>query len=304
MSNVVNIKVFGVGGAGGNAVNRMINDGVENCEYYVVNTDAQALTNSKAKHKLAIGKLGAGGNPDVGRKCALEYETEIAFALQGADLVYITAGMGGGTGTGAAPEIARIAKKMGALTVAIVTIPFSFEGTKRRQRADVGLERLKENVDCLVLVSNDKLLKTFGNLPMSEGYAVADEILKKGIKSVIDVIQESSIINLDFMDIKSVMKNQGSAIIGIGKGSGEKAAISAATEAVNSPILEGSPMGAKKAIVNVTGGPKLSIFDAYEAIETIKAATKTELDVIFGISNDDKLNDEVIVTLILTGFEK
>lgn len=304
MSNLVKIKVFGVGGAGSNAVNRMIKDGLNSAEYYVVNTDAQALNISPCTNKIAIGALGAGGNPEVGRKCAFNHAPELDHYVQGADMVYVTAGMGGGTGTGAAPVVAALAKKAGALTVGVVTLPFSFEGPKRKKNALEGLEELKKYVDCFVVVSNDKLLKSFGNLQMQEAYACADEVLKQAIVSVIDVIQNSSLINLDFMDIKSVMQNAGSAVIGIGTATGKGAAVEAAKRAVKSPLLEMEPKGARKAIINVFGGEELTVFDAYEAVEAIKAETNSDLDVIFGVSTDKRLTGAVMITLILTGFDR
>lgn len=303
LNQVAKIKVFGVGGGGGNAVNRMVEDGMKGVEFYVANTDAQALMNSQVKNKIKLGELGAGANPEVGRKAAEDHKDEIKKAMEGADMIYITAGMGGGTGTGAAPVFARIAKEMGALTVGIVTKPFSFEGNQRNRQALEGLEEFRKNVDSLIVVSNNQLLKIMGNVPFTEAFKEADNVLRQGVQTVTDLITVPSVINLDFADVRSVMEGQGNALIGIGMDQSDDRARKAAEKAIQSPLLEACISGAKKAIVNITGGPSVTIQDANDAAEYISEAAGLDLDVIFGLAVNEKLGDSIIVTVIATGFE-
>jgi cell division protein FtsZ len=304
-NQVARIKVFGIGGAGGNAVNRMVQEGVQGVEFYIANTDLQALDVSPVQNKIQLGKsgLGAGGNPDNGRKAAVESEEEIRKAMEGTDMVFLTAGLGGGTGTGASPMFAKIAKELGCLTVGIVTKPFNFEGKKRMIQAEQGLEQLKEYVDSLIIISNNKVLEVIGHIPFEDAFKEADNILRQGVQTITDLIAVPAIINLDFADIKSVMEGQGSALIGIGMAQGENKAQEAAEKAIQSPLLEAQISGAKSAIVNVTGGVSMSAYDAQEAVDYIRDAAGSDIDIIFGVAINDKIGEAIIVTVIATGFD-
>ena len=310
MDQLAKIKVIGIGGGGGNAVNRMIESGVKGVDFIVANTDAQVLNNSLAENKIALGAtltdgLGAGGKPETGREAAIESKKEIEEALTGADMVFITCGMGGGTGTGAAPVIAEIAQQLGALTVAIVTKPFTFEGRKRMENAIIGLEELKKHVDTLIVIPNDKLREIIDKTtPMLEAFKEVDNVLRRGVQSISDLIAVVGLVNLDFADVKAVMKDSGNAIIGIGIGMGEERAIEAAKQAVSSPLLETSIAGATDAIINITGGMNLTLFEAEQAAEVVRAAANTDINTIFGSVINENLTDEVIVTVIATGFDK
>ena len=310
MDQLAKIKVIGVGGGGNNAVNRMIESGVQGVEFIVANTDLQVLNNSKAPTKIQIGTkltngLGAGANPQIGKEAALESKQEIEEALEGADMVFVTCGMGGGTGTGAAPVIADIAQQMGALTVGIVTKPFSFEGKKRMTQAISGLAELKEHVDTLIVIPNDRLREIIDkSTPLLESFKEVDNVLRRGVQSISDLIAVAGLINLDFADVKAVMQKRGNALIGIGIGVGEGRATEAAKQAVSSPLLETSITGATDAIINVTGGANLTLFEVEEAAETIRASANTDINTIFGAVINENLNDEIIVTVIATGFEE
>jgi len=310
MDQLAKIKVIGIGGGGGNAVNRMIESGVKGVDFIVANTDAQVLNTSLAENKIALGSsltdgLGAGGKPDTGREAAVESKKEIEEALKGADMVFITCGMGGGTGTGAAPVVAEIAQQLGALTVAIVTKPFTFEGRKRMENAIIGLEELKKHVDTLIVIPNDKLREIIDKTtPMLEAFKEVDNVLRRGVQSISDLIAVVGLVNLDFADVKAVMKDSGNAIIGIGIGMGEERAIEAAKQAVSSPLLETSISGATDAIINITGGMNLTLFEAEQAAEVVRAAANTDINTIFGSVINENLTDEVIVTVIATGFDK
>lgn len=306
---IAKIKVIGVGGGGNNAVNRMIESGVENVEFIVANTDIQVLNDSKAEIKLQIGAaitdgLGAGANPEIGRQAAEESRSEIEEALRGADMVFVACGMGGGTGTGAGPVIAQIAQSLGALTVGIVTKPFRFEGKKRTEQALVGIEELRKNVDTLIVIPNDRLRDIIDKTtPMVEAFKEVDNVLRRGVQSISDLIAVSGLVNLDFADVKAVMEKRGNALIGIGMGIGENRAIEAAKQAVSSPLLEASITGATDAIINITGGNSLTLFEAEDAAEVVRAAANTDINTIFGAVINENLNDEVIVTVIATGFD-
>ena len=310
MDQLARIKVIGVGGGGNNAVNRMIESGVQGVDFIVANTDLQVLNNSKAPVKIQIGAeltsgLGAGGKPEVGKESALESKAEIEAALDGADMVFITCGMGGGTGTGAAPVIADIEQEMGALTVGIVTKPFSFEGKKRMEQALSGLEELKKHVDTLIVIPNDKLREIIDKqTPLLESFKEVDNVLRRGVQSISDLIAVAGLINLDFADVKAVMEKRGSALIGIGMGVGENRATEAAKQAISSPLLETSISGATDAIINVTGGQNLTLFEVDEAAQVIRDSANTDINTIFGAVINENLNDEIIVTVIATGFEK
>jgi len=309
MGHMAQIKVIGVGGGGGNAVNRMIENGVEGVEFITVNTDAQALNLSKSEQKLQLGDkltrgLGAGANPDVGKKAAEESRDQIMNTLKGADMVFITAGMGGGTGTGAAPVIAEIARECGALTVGVVTRPFRFEGPKRSLQAEVGIEALKEKVDTLIVIPNDRLLEIVDKkTPMLEAFRAADNVLREAVQGISDLIAVPGLINLDFADVKTIMTYRGSALMGIGVATGENRAAEAARKAIMSPLLETSIEGARGCIINVTGGVNLSLYEVNEAAEIITEASDPELQMIFGAKIDETLKDEIKVTVIATGFE-
>ena len=302
------IKVVGVGGGGGNAVNRMVDEGIKGVEYITVNTDARALNSSKAETKVQIGvKLtngkGAGAKPEVGASSAEENRDEIKAALSGSDMVFIAAGMGGGTGTGAAPIIASIAKEMGLLTVAVVTKPFMFEGRKRMENAEKGLEALKKYVDTLIIIPNDKLYKILPNkTPMMEAFAYADDVLRQGIQGISDLIAKPGLINLDFADIRTTMKNKGVAHMGIGHGKGENKTIEAVRQAVSSPLLETTIEGATDIILNVKGGADLSLAEVYEAAELVREVVDPNCNIIFGSGIDESMTDEVEITIIATGF--
>ena len=305
---VAKIKVIGVGGGGCNAVARMVKDGVRGVDFYVANTDAQILKGIDIENKIVLGReltkgLGAGGNPEVGRKAALESEDEIREALSGANMVFIAAGMGGGTGTGAAPVVAKISRDLGCLTVGVVTSPFTFEGPKVLRQAKGGLAELRENVDSIIVVSNDRLLEAIGRKPMSEAFREADNVLRQGVQTITDLIAIPAFINLDFADVSSVMKDRGDALIGIGMSDGENKAEEAAIRAISSPLLEVSIAGAKDAIVNVTGGPNITLYDANTALATIREAVGNEVNTVLGVAINENLDDQVIVTVIATGFE-
>ena len=310
MDQLAKIKVIGVGGGGGNAVNRMIESGVKGVDFIVANTDLQVLNNSKAPVKIQIGTeltngLGAGAKPEIGKEAALESKAELEAALEGADMVFITCGMGGGTGTGAAPVIADISQQLGALTVGIVTKPFSFEGKKRMQNALAGLEELKKHVDTLIVIPNDRLREIIDKTtPLLESFREVDNVLRRGVQSISDLIAVAGLINLDFADVKAVMEKRGNALIGIGIGVGENRATEAALQAVSSPLLETSIDGATDAIINVTGGSNLTLFEVEEAAEAIRTSANTDINTIFGAVINENLNDEIIVTVIATGFEE
>lgn len=304
-----NIKVIGVGGGGSNAVNRMIGSGLSGVEFWAVNTDIQALNVSLADHKLQIGSkltkgLGAGSTPDAGFKAAEESMEDIMLALEGADMVFITAGMGGGTGTGAAPIIADAAKEIGALTIAIVTKPFRFEGPVRMRQAEEGTKLLKDRVDALIVIPNDKLLQVVErNTSIIDAFKVADDVLRQGVQGISDLITIPGLINLDFADVKTIMQNAGSAMMGIGKGTGEHRAIEAAEAAISSPLLEETIMGASGVILSISGGTDLSLHEVHDAADVIYNAVDPEANIIFGAVINEDLNDEVIITVIATGFK-
>ena len=307
MDQIAKIKVVGVGGGGCNAVNRMIEEGVKSVEFYVVNTDLQVLNASLCQNKIQIGKnitggRGAGANPEVGRSAALESKNELEEALQGADMVFVACGLGGGTGTGAAPIIAEIAQDMGALTVGIK--PFRFEGKKRMENALVGLEELRTHVDSLIIIPNDRLRELIDKTTSFEdAFKEVDNVLHRGVQSISDLIAVTGVINLDFADVKTVMEKSGTAIIGIGCNAGENRAIEAARQAVSNSLLEATIEGATNAIVNVTGGKNLTLFEIEDAVETVREAANSDINIIFGAIKNDNLTDEVIVTVIATGFD-
>lgn len=303
------IKVIGVGGAGGNAVNRMIEDGVQGVSFIAANTDVQALNSNNAEVKIQLGPkltrgLGAGSHPETGQKAAEESEETIEDALKGADMIFITAGMGGGTGTGAAPVIAQIARQTGALTVGVVTRPFSFEGPKRSKNAAEGIDKLKEYVDTLVIVANNRLLEIVDKkTPMMEAFKEADNVLKQGVQGISDLITSTDYVNLDFADVKTVMENQGAALMGIGRASGENRTVEATKMAISSPLLEVSIDGAKQVLLNITGGPDLTLFEAQDASEIVSTAAGEDVNIIFGTAINPNLGDEVVVTVIATGID-
>lgn len=307
VSNGAIIKVIGVGGAGGNAVNRMIEDGVEGVEFIVANTDVQALDANRAETKIQLGEkltrgLGAGANPEIGRKSAEESEETLAEALEGADMVFVTAGMGGGTGTGAAGIIARIAKEQGALTVGVITRPFTFEGPKRGRFAAEGIAQMREHVDTLVTISNNRLLEIVDKkTPMLEAFREADNVLRQGVQGISDLITNPGYVNLDFADVKTVMANQGSALMGIGSASGENRTADATKKAISSPLLEVSLNGAENVLLNITGNQDLTLFEAQDASDIVAAAASGDVNIIFGTSINEDLGDEVVVTVIATG---
>ncbi|AKM18439.1 cell division protein FtsZ [Geobacillus sp. FSL K6-0789] len=310
VDQLATIKVIGVGGGGNNAVNRMIEHGVQGVEFIAVNTDAQALNLSKAPTKLQIGAkltrgLGAGANPEVGKKAAEESKEQIEEALRGADMVFVTAGMGGGTGTGAAPVIAQIARELGALTVGVVTRPFTFEGRKRATQAASGIAAMKEAVDTLIVIPNDRLLEIVDkNTPMLEAFREADNVLRQGVQGISDLIAVPGLINLDFADVKTIMSNKGSALMGIGIASGENRAAEAAKKAISSPLLETSIDGAQGVLMNITGGMNLSLYEVQEAADIVASAADQEVNMIFGSVINEDLKDEIVVTVIATGFNE
>ena len=309
ISNGAVIKVIGVGGAGGNAVNRMIADGVEGVEFIAANTDLQALDMNNAETKIQLGPkltrgLGAGANPDVGKKSGEESEEAIAEALKGADMVFVTAGMGGGTGTGAAAIVAKVAKEQGALTVGVITRPFTFEGPKKGRFAAEGIAAMREHVDTLVTIANNRLLEIVDKkTPMMEAFREADNVLRQGVQGISDLITNPGYVNLDFADVKTVMENQGSALMGIGTSSGENRTADATKKAISSPLLEVSLDGAENVLLNITGGSDLTLFEAQDASDIVSAAATSDVNIIFGTSINEDLGDEVIVSVIATGID-
>jgi len=305
-----NIKVIGVGGGGNNAVNRMIVAGLKGVEFVSVNTDAQALQFAQTSIKIQIGTkltkgLGAGANPEIGQKAAEESRDEIMQALKGSDMIFVTAGMGGGTGTGAAPVVAEIAKELGALTVGVVTKPFTFEGRKRLLQAETGIETLKNNVDTLITIPNDRLLQVIEkNTTIVEAFRIADDVLRQGVQGISDLIAVPGLINLDFADVKTIMRETGSALMGIGSSSGDNRASEAARKAISSPLLETSIEGARGVLLNITGGSSLGLFEVNEAAEIISQAADQDANIIFGAVIDERLEEEVRVTVIATGFDQ
>jgi cell division protein FtsZ len=303
------IKVIGVGGAGGNAINRMVQSGVEGIEFVAVNTDAQALLSSEASIAVRIGDkltkgLGAGGRPEVGARAAEESADSLLELMRDTDMVFITAGMGGGTGTGASPVIAKIAKSAGALTVGVVTRPFEFEGARRRRSADEGIGALRDCVDALITIPNERLIHMVDpKTPITEAFRIADDVLRQGIAGISDLIIKPGIINLDFADVRTIMRDAGSALMAIGRGSGETRCIDAAKEAIESPLLETSIQGATGVLYNIAGGTSLTLLETSEAAEIIRAAVDEEAEIIYGTSIDDTLGDNIRITLIATGFE-
>ncbi|MBN9012058.1 MAG: cell division protein FtsZ [Rhizobiales bacterium] len=303
------IRVIGVGGAGGNAINRMIEAGVQGVEFVAVNTDAQALVDTGADFAVRIGDkltkgLGAGGRPEIGARAAEESADSLAELMRGTDMVFITAGMGGGTGTGASPVIAKLAKAAGALTVGVVTRPFEFEGTRRRRSADEGLTALRDNVDALITIPNERLIHLVDQkTPITEAFRMADEVLHQGIGGIADLITKPGIINLDFADVRTIMQNAGSALMAIGEGTGETRCIDAAKAAIESPLLETSIQGATGVLYSITGGSNLSLIETSEAAEIIRAAVDEDAEIIYGTSIDESMGDSVRITLIATGFE-
>jgi len=310
MDQFAQIKVIGVGGGGNNAVNRMINAGLRGVEFIAVNTDKQALFLSKANTKIQIGDkitkgLGAGANPEVGEKAANESRDEIAQALKGADMVFVTAGMGGGTGTGAAPIVAQISKEMGILTVGVVTKPFTFEGRKRMQNAERGIENLKAAVDTLVTIPNDRLLQVAEKrTSIVDAFVMADDVLRQGVQGISDLIAVPGLVNLDFADVRTIMYDTGLAHMGIGRASGENRAEEAAKQAIHSPLLETSIEGARGVLLNITGGSDLGLFEVNMAAELVQKSADPDANIIFGAVIDENLKDEIIITVIATGFEK
>ncbi len=304
-----NIKVVGVGGAGSNAVNRMIAAGLNGIEFWSCNTDAQALELASAKNRIQIGAkltrgLGAGGNPTIGEKAAEESREEIAQALAGSDMVFIAAGMGGGTGTGAAPIVAEVAKEMGALTVGVVTKPFLFEGRRRAGQAENGIEEIKQRVDTLITIPNQRLLEVVDHrASMQEAFIEADKVLMQGVQAISDIITVPGLINVDFADVKAIMQTAGSALMGVGKATGEGRAIEAARNAINSPLLETTIDGASGVIFTVTGGPDLTLHEVQEAANVVYSSVSDDANIIFGAIIDDRLHGEVLITVIATGFD-
>lgn len=311
---IVNIKIIGVGGGGNNAVKHMMNSEMKGIDFWVANTDSQSLSSFSKENRIYLGQkltkgLGAGAVPEIGRKAAEESVDSIKAALRGADMVFIAAGMGGGTGTGAAPVIAKIAKEeLGALTVAVVTTPFGFEGAKRRAQASEGLQELRNNVDSIIVISNETLLQMYGNIPMSEAFNKANEILMQSVRAITSLVSEKALINLDFADIKNIMHEKGAAMIGMGRGVGENKAKDAANYAISSPLLGSSLKGAKNAIINITGGNTMTLQDANEAVEMVREVAGDNINIIFGVSIDENValanheDDYMCVTVIATEF--
>ena len=310
VEQVANIKVVGGGGGGSNAVNRMIDAGLPGVEFIACNTDAQALVISDAKIRIQIGDkltkgLGAGANCEIGERAADEDRDKLAESVEGADMVFITAGMGGGTGTGAAPVLAEIAREQGALTVAIVTKPFTFEGRRRAMVSEHGISKLKEKVDTLIVIPNDRLLQIADtNTSMVEAFQLADDVLRHGVQGITDLITVPGLINLDFADVKTIMQSSGSALMGIGSGTGEERAVTAAQAAISSPLLEATINGATGVLINITGGQQLGILEVNQAAELISEAADTEAEIIFGTAINPEMSDEVKITVIATGFER
>lgn len=310
IETIARIKVVGVGGSGHNAIHRMITAGLSGVEFVAVNTDAQALHHSKADKKVQIGKqatrgLGAGMNPDIGRSAAEESKEELLEVLHGADMVFVTCGLGGGTGTGAAPVVAELAKEEGILTVAVVTKPFAFEGAKRRELAEKGLEELKENVDTIIVIPNDRILQIIDKkTSLLDAFRTVDDVLRQGVQGIADLVTTPGLINVDFADVKSVMADSGSALMGIGKGSGENRAVEAAKQAIDSPLLEVSIDGAKGVLFNITGGKDLGMYEVDEAAKIITRSVDSDAKIIFGAVIDEALSDEVRITVIATGFDE
>ncbi len=308
--NFAQIKVVGVGGGGGNAVNRMIEEGLSGVDFVAVNTDAQALLLSKAKTRVRIGEkltrgLGAGGNPEVGRKAAEESVEELREVLRGSDMVFITAGFGGGTGTGASPIIAQIARELGALTIGVVTKPFSFEGARRIQAAEKGIEMLKNEVDTLIVIPNDRLLQIVDKrATLREAFRMADDVLRQGIQGISELITVPGLINLDFADVRTIMSEGGAALMAVGYASGEERARKAAEMAISSNLLDVTIDGARGILFNVTGGPDLSLYEVNEAAAIIKETAHPEVNLIFGAVIDENMGDEIRITVIATGFEQ
>lgn len=308
-ANPTNIKVVGVGGGGGNAVNRMIQSGLSGVEFWLMNTDLQDLTHGQTQNRIQLGSsstqgLGAGGDPSVGEKAAEEAQQDIAKALEGSDMVFITAGMGGGTGTGAAPVVARIAKELGILTIGVVTKPFSWEGKKRQNQANAGLDRLKESVDAVIVIPNDKLLQVVDRqVSLQQSFIIVDEVLLRGVQGISDIITVPGVINVDFADVKSVMQASGSALMGIGRAQGEGRAIKAAQQAINSQLLESSINGASGVIVNITGGADMGIHEVSDAASIIHDAVLEDANVIIGTAVNENIQGEIQITVIATGFE-
>ncbi len=304
------IKVVGVGGGGNNAVNRMIAEGLDGVEFIAINTDAQVLMESNAGVTIRIGEqltqgLGAGSDPAIGREAAEQNKDEISEALSGSDMVFITAGMGGGTGTGASPIVAKAAKEEGALTVGVVTKPFSVEGTKRMENALDGIKNLKDEVDTLIVIPNDKLLEVAEKkTSLMEAFKIADNVLRQGVQGISDLITITGIINLDFGDVKTIMKDAGTALMGIGRARGEERAEEAAKEAIESPLLEASVDGAQGVLLNITGGDDLGIHEAYDAAKIVKDVSDPDANIILGAVIDEDLDEEVMVTVIAAGFDK
>ena len=310
MDGTATIKVIGVGGAGNNAVNRMLDQGIKSVDFIAVNTDRQALQKSKASTKIQIGEkitrgLGAGANPDVGAQSAEESKTELSEVLRGADMVFVTCGMGGGTGTGAAPIVAGLAKEMGILTIGVVTKPFTFEGKKRLAQAERGIESLKSKVDTLIVIPNDKLLQIIDRkTSMAEAFLMADDVLRQGVQGISDLITVTGTVNLDFADVKTIMLNTGMAHMGTGRASGENRAEDAAKQAIQSPLLETSIEGARGVIINITGGEDLGLQEVNTAAELIQRSVDPEANIIFGTVIDPEMQDEIKITVIATGFDQ
>ncbi len=309
LDQLAKIKVIGIGGGGSNAVNRMIESGLEGVEFIAVNTDSQALLMSKSPKRMQIGEkltrgLGAGARPEIGERAAQESRNDILEALRGSDMVFITAGMGGGTGTGAAPVVAECAREVNALTVAVVTRPFSFEGPKRKKNADIGIEKLRQNVDAIITIPNDRLLQVVDKkTPMTKAFVIADDILRQGVKGISDLIAVPGIINLDFADVQSIMNNAGAALMGVGEASGDNAAVEAVKKAIASPLLETSIDSARGILLNFMGAQdNLPMMEINEASTTIQEAAHPDANIIWGVSIDESLGDTIIVTIIATRF--
>ena len=307
---IARIKVIGVGGGGSNAVNRMIDEGIQGVEFITVNTDAQALVQAKAKSRLRLGDkltrgLGAGGDPEIGRKAAEESADELYNALKGSDMVFVTAGMGGGTGTGAAPVVAQVAKESGALTIGVVTRPFTFEGMRRMQSAEVGIGKLKEHADTLIVIPNDRLLQIADKrASLQDAFRLADDVLHQGIQGISELITIPGLINLDFADVRAIMSEGGAALMAVGKGSGDERAKKAAEDAISSKLLDITIDGARGVLFNVTGGPNMTLFEVNQAAAIIRETSHPDVNLIFGAVIDPNMGDDIRVTVIATGFER